>query len=1634
MSRSLFQRIWTAVRAADWWAYKIPPLLITIYAGLLRFNRPDETWPLAVSALTAILLVAVYGYVLNDICDIEADRRSGRPNRMANVGWIGRIVLLVGPAAGALALAWRTDDAIMLAIVGSNLALPTLYSVPPVRLKGRGVLGALADAGGVHALPMALVARAVTVDTGGADGMASLFVASTIGWTAFAGLRGIIVHQVADLHADRLADVTTFAARIGVERARRLVLGALFPLELLSLGVFLALVLPAAPVVAIVLLAFAAIEVLRMYRGWKLPLFEPTETSRERYLPILNNEIYEVWLPLGLAIQIALTFPRLWPLVVLHLLLFLPNIHVRLIEAGKTLALPNRRSAPPPYGVVVAATAWTVNGVNVFSANLVRRLVYEGVKAHVLLTEQETDLVDTFEKSMPASSDVPFELLPAGRTESWGAHWGAMARYLEESAPCIYVPNSDWRHSCVCPLLSDDVIVVGVVHSDDPLHYDHVRRLGRYWNAVVAVSDQVRRKTIEVCPEVADRITTIPIGVRIPPQQPSRPPAHDRLRVVYHGILKQHQKRVLDFPRIVQAAIDLGVPVELTIVGAGPDELALRAAAASLVEQGAIRFAGVVSPDDTPAILERHDVYLLASEFEGMPNALIEAMGRGLVPVVSRMTSGIPELVRDGENGFMAPIGDAPAFAERLRTLWADSDLRDRMAASAFRTVSEGGFRVEDMTRAYRKVFDRAWHEAKSGRFVRPKGLLDHPPVQVAGVDLFRISLDHVEPGVGAFETPDDAEDFQEQVRAIRKGSRRHAAGSYGYVPGTTPLPSLDGVRVFVAAPVWTPTGVNRWSEDVVRGLRRAGMDARVLLTEESTPLVTIDAPRMSRPADVPFEELQVSGNHSWGGRWGALVRTLEAAAPCIYIPSYDWRHACITPVLSNRVIVVGVLHDTGPLYTEQALRLGASWNVIVATGRSIRRHVRQLLPGLRGRIATIPHGLDVPVELAPKDWDDRAMTVLIPSHAVSVLSIAEAFLQNGAASVIVVDPPESDRTALAAAGARLVIDPNRLEWLSLCGESHVVAGAGDPQIDRAIFEAMGRGCIPVLAPTAALDEAARTGIVVSDGRWDQAALLVRDLASVSDRKHAAMVAAHRLARGVAYRSDRMIATYLDLFRKAMAAAESESFQRSGGMILPPPAEIEGIPILPAIAGAPHVQDVGTFPSVEAAEDYENERWPSDAAQLRLRGISPAEARAVLTGVRVFVSAPVWTPNGVNLWSEDLVRGLCRAGIDARLLLTEESTVRVTSNEPRMTRPTDIPVEELRVREADNWGARWGALLRLLEDAAPCIYIPNFDWRHAAVTPLLSDRVMVVGMLHAADASYMEQAERIGDVWNAAVAGSRDVARHALRSLPGLRGRLTSISYGFDVPSGVARERHAPSETITVVVIGRSEQASEDAGQWRRFVEACVGNPGWQIVVIDSVDPDVEGCGGPAAASVRVLAHPNRQEWIALCDTSEFVVAFESSHDTTRRLIEAMGHGCVPVLVGTESSDNVPVLDHENGMVVPAGVLEDAVSRMRALVDEPETRAAMSERAHAAAYGRGGRMDQMVETYLQLFAHVRIEAETGRFLRPVGRLRPPPAKIDGVGIFPVTLEYVTDFGTFPSREDARGFVRESGRTSMESPS
>jgi glycosyltransferase involved in cell wall biosynthesis len=154
-----------------------------------------------------------------------------------------------------------------------------------------------------------------------------------------------------------------------------------------------------------------------------------------------------------------------------------------------------------------------------------------------------------------------------------------------------------------------------------------------------------------------------------------------RLRLLYLGHIGM-VKGTKDLIEAVEALDPGQCPVELELVGdplPGEDEARLAAEVKALSGPGKeIRLIPAVSGRDKLACFERAAVFVFPSHHEGMPMSVLEAMASGL-PVVATAVGGVPELIKDGENGLLVPPRAPKALALALEKLCRDARLRSEM-------------------------------------------------------------------------------------------------------------------------------------------------------------------------------------------------------------------------------------------------------------------------------------------------------------------------------------------------------------------------------------------------------------------------------------------------------------------------------------------------------------------------------------------------------------------------------------------------------------------------------------------------------------------------------------------------------------------------------------------------------------------------------------------------------------------------------------------------------------------------------------------------------------------------------------------------------------------------------------------
>lgn len=143
----------------------------------------------------------------------------------------------------------------------------------------------------------------------------------------------------------------------------------------------------------------------------------------------------------------------------------------------------------------------------------------------------------------------------------------------------------------------------------------------------------------------------------------------------------------------------------LTLVGDGPERVALERQARLLGLGNKIHLAGRQSEDATLALIAKSDMLVVASFMEGLPIVLMEAMAAG-TPVIASHIAGIPELVEHGKTGLLFAPSDWPALTSAMICLLDDLELRAALAENALKAV-RAAFDVERSAAQLVQIFDR---------------------------------------------------------------------------------------------------------------------------------------------------------------------------------------------------------------------------------------------------------------------------------------------------------------------------------------------------------------------------------------------------------------------------------------------------------------------------------------------------------------------------------------------------------------------------------------------------------------------------------------------------------------------------------------------------------------------------------------------------------------------------------------------------------------------------------------------------------------------------------------------------------------------------------------------------------------
>ena len=223
-------------------------------------------------------------------------------------------------------------------------------------------------------------------------------------------------------------------------------------------------------------------------------------------------------------------------------------------------------------------------------------------------------------------------------------------------------------------------------------------------DAVTAVSEFLRDETHRAFGCGTCDIRAIPNFVNLNEYRPSdngrcEGLAPDDHRILTHVSNFREVKRVKDVIRVF-ARVRRAMPATLLMVGDGPDRTDAENEARELGVAEDVRFLGRL--DTVASLLQSTDLFILPSQTESFGLAALEAMACG-APVVASRAGGLPEVVDDGVNGILEPVGSVEAMGRRATELLRDPERHAVMRAAAIQRARD--FAADRVVPMYEELY-----------------------------------------------------------------------------------------------------------------------------------------------------------------------------------------------------------------------------------------------------------------------------------------------------------------------------------------------------------------------------------------------------------------------------------------------------------------------------------------------------------------------------------------------------------------------------------------------------------------------------------------------------------------------------------------------------------------------------------------------------------------------------------------------------------------------------------------------------------------------------------------------------------------------------------------------------------------
>ncbi len=382
------------------------------------------------------------------------------------------------------------------------------------------------------------------------------------------------------------------------------------------------------------------------------------------------------------------------------------------------------------------------------------------------------------------------------------------------------------------------------------------------------------------------------------------------------------------------------------------------------------------------------------------------------------------------------------------------------------------------------------------------------------------------------------------------------------------------------------------------------------------------------------------------------------------------------------------------------------------------------------------------------------------------------------------------------------------------------------------------------------------------------------------------------------------------------------------------------------------------------------------------------ETRKATSTRKVFIPCCDWWVSGVNSALEAIGKELIRRGWNAEILFTRdrETIAKTTVGGGHLP---EIPYSYLDRRLPGTEGL-WQSLVAHLENNGPCIMLMAYDFAANSVAPALSDKVGVVAWSQSDDNDYYEQTYRLGPYCNAVVCVSGHIKSVVAGLNPAVGARAEVIHNSSILERQIVPRKPSRSRRLRLIYTGRLVQYQKRildvldlaAGLDKTGVHYTISLIG-RFVPHEKTEEVflAKAHAHLRDGRIKLCGRMKQAEVFDELSKSDFFVLLSEFEGLPLSVVEAMAHGCVPVVAEMDSGIPELVQHGKTGFLVEGRDYDDWARKLVQWWRDPKCLAQMSQDAQETVRAQFT-VEHVGGQFSELLSRIAAEICSGKYVRP----------------------------------------------------